>query len=758
MELIEKTDLRSAYYLASLPKPVSIEIFKHRKTEENNETKYNRLQNFLKEVIKSEGTVTRTYTHAVGTVPEFGGRLFSGNGIQGQPREFRGLLMKHTTDIDMKNAHPTILRYLCYQRGIRCPQLADYVADRDNILATFPDREKAKALFLASINDNKLKKSEHHNKQFKRFDEELKDIQNAFYNMKEFEAIRQSIPSDKASNPQGSTLNRIMCAWEDKILQVAIDVARRNGLEIAVLAFDGFMPYGDHYGNTELLQQLNEACEQSFPGLGMTWSYKSHDATLTVPEDFTIPENTEEKLALLATEKKKAHHEEIENRIREFEKTTCKITNANIYLVEQPNDLMKPVLMKTREKLSDMYSHLEHIRPDMYKLGTVPFIQYWTNNNPRIRQYRDMDTNPNVALCPPDIYNLWIPFRGETLPPAPPTTEYVDFFQKHILIMCGNDLPLANYFKCWIAQMIQYPWVKSNCPVFISQEGAGKGSLLRLLRCLLGESKCLETTTPSRDVWGSFNGSMSRAFLVNLNELSKKETMDSMGQIKGLVTDATISINEKGVPQYQLSSYHRFIITTNNQDPMDTKIDDRRFWIVRCSDELIGNIKYFETLNAHLDNPVAVKSIYDYFKNLEGFGEGFSVENFNRNPKPTTEYQKTIQEANLPHIISWLIHLATTNPEKDELFMLGKISHQLYTAWGESIGVDFKMNAIKLGMTLLNGSNGIVTKGEHTRMGNTKMFNLKMVRERYGLTNISAELPTGLYEGGEIDREETKVA
>jgi hypothetical protein len=50
---------------------------------------------------------------------------------------------------------------------------------------------------------------------------------------------------------------------------------------------------------------------------------------------------------------------------------------------------------------------------------------------------------------------------------------------------------------------------------------------------MLGSHKILETTTPSRDVWGDFNGSMCQSFLVNLNELSKHDTTDSEGKIKG---------------------------------------------------------------------------------------------------------------------------------------------------------------------------------------------------------------------------------
>jgi phage/plasmid-associated DNA primase len=64
---------------------------------------------------------------------------------------------------------------------------------------------------------------------------------------------------------------------------------------------------------------------------------------------------------------------------------------------------------------------------------------------------------------------------------------------------------------------------------------------------------------------------MSDNFLVNLNELSKSETKGNEGQFKQMVTDGKLTINSKGVAQYQIDSYHRFFTTTNNLDPITTK-------------------------------------------------------------------------------------------------------------------------------------------------------------------------------------------
>ena len=128
------------------------------------------------------------------------------------------------------------------------------------------------------------------------------------------------------------------------------------------------------------------------------------------------------------------------------------------------------------------------------------------------------------------------------------------------------------------------------------------------------------------------------SFLICLNELSKKDTTQAEGKIKGLITDPTIMINRKGIDQIQIKSYHRFIITTNSTEPINTSKDDRRNLIIRCSDDLINNKKYFNKLYEYLEDINVIRTCYDYFKNLEGLAT------FNNLPIPKTSYQNELKK------------------------------------------------------------------------------------------------------------------
>jgi hypothetical protein len=70
---------------------------------------FTRCKSYCESVVLPKGTITRIYRYYLNSSHGLGGLLYGGSSIQGVCREIRGLLMKHTTNIDMKNAHLKIL-------------------------------------------------------------------------------------------------------------------------------------------------------------------------------------------------------------------------------------------------------------------------------------------------------------------------------------------------------------------------------------------------------------------------------------------------------------------------------------------------------------------------------------------------------------------------------------------------------------------------------------------------------------------------
>ena len=298
MEFIERHDLKKVHYLHSLPFSKLKPYLGKAKNDDDRKKEYDSIKLFCHAVIKARGEVRRAYAYSLSTPLETGGRLYCGLSVQGLPKAIRGFLMTHTTDIDMKNCHPTILYYLCRKHKLECPNLEYYIQHRDEVLAKFPDRDTAKDLFNSAVNNDK-KNYKEKNTFFRNFDVEMKTIQPLLTQIEEYLSIRSSVPDDKKiRNWDGSALNRIMCMYENKILEIAMGVCNRSSIEIACPMFDGFMAYG--HEASSILHDITEAVETVYPGLNMMWDIKPHKNDLVMPDDFEVsekPDYSKEKIA-----------------------------------------------------------------------------------------------------------------------------------------------------------------------------------------------------------------------------------------------------------------------------------------------------------------------------------------------------------------------------------------------------------------------------------------------------------------------------
>lgn len=723
MEFVERIPLKKLHYLLTL-KFAEYKTYDKSSSKNDDERKknYEKMRKFCETFIKANGEIKRLYkftgNHNWGNEGEGSGRLFAdGNGIQGLPKKIRGFLLDGiTTDIDMVNAHPVILRYLCRIHNIDHPQLNLYIEKRDEILSQFPDRETGKTLFLKATNDEKLNKKEK-NEIFKAYDKEMKEIQKILTKLTCYKDIVADVPSNKLYNWHGSAVNRIMCFFENKILQVILNELNRMNIEICSPMFDGCMVYGIH--NDEILVKLENAINSEFSQLNMKLSLKEHCQDIQMPDNFEIPSKAPKDEELNSFDK-----------VAElFEKHHCKIVNKSIFVKEFNNEL----IVMSKKDLKTSYEHMsfEYYNEVSQKVVSSNFINAWMVNNPKQRCYDETGVFPEGVECPKNYFNMWRKFDMELITAYEHKQKELDVILHHIRILCNHDEEVYQYFIKWIAQMIQFPAIKSICPTLISEEGAGKGSLLKLLRKMMGESKLLETTTPSRDVWGEFNGRMCHTFLINLNELSKKETIECEGRIKGLITDPKLTINNKGVNQYDIDSYHRFLITTNKSEPINTSKGDRRNLIIRSSDEkcakTIENKEYFTMLHEMLNDVNVIKTCYEYFKSIP------DMDKFHLLAIPTTEYQSNLKELSVCPIEQWVEYFTLQNFDKEEVELLGSETVALFKDWCKLNAINYEIDARKLGVRISNLKISGIKKGNHTRKGETKLFIIPELKSHFKL-------------------------
>jgi hypothetical protein len=379
MELVERLSLTPIHWLSQLSYNEFTEqcLNKNKKyTKEDCKAKYSMLQQFCQTNLKTNGITKRIYSYSTGTY----GRLFSGGSLQGIPSTIRGLFMRNGvgTDIDMCNAHPVILRYICKLHNIPCQQLEYYISHREDCLMEFESREIGKITYLTALNKDKLNYDKSLPQQFKKYDSEIKKIQKQIIKIKEYSEIVNSVPETKLYNKIGSAMNRVLCYYENIILQHVIHFLNEKKIEIAVLMFDGLMIYGDYYNDKILLEDIQQYVEKQMNGLDMKWSYKQHDAMLNIPIDFI-------NINPLTIN----HENTFENMANKFEKNHLKIINKSLFIKHDE----KNIIFLTQAQLKMSYSHLSYDFPVydkkgiLIKIDKLPFITPTGKKNETKRSY-----------------------------------------------------------------------------------------------------------------------------------------------------------------------------------------------------------------------------------------------------------------------------------------------------------------------------------------------------------------------------------
>lgn len=612
--------------------------------------------------------------------------------LQVLPNEIRGFLCKNImTDIDIKNSQPTIIRWICQQNNILCPYLDMYVKDRSEILKS---NNLDKITMIISMNSNKRNKKIT-NDFFIGFDTEMKTIQlrllEKFKDIEYYNIIKSNIDADTAKrNYEGAFLNRVYFNSETKIILHLIKLLREQNIDVNSYNYDGVMVKGDYYQNTGLLEFFNKSIREKFELDELfELTYKPHNDTMEIPDDYVEPEE------------KPDCYELFKKLSVEFEKTHCKVINNGCYI----KDADDTVLLWGRDSIHKAYEHMSCGYDSKGKLQS--FIDMWLVKNDKIRRYEKANIYPKEELCPDSTYNLWKPWRVLKTPSRldinaeikPLPSEEVEMLLNHFKILCNNNEEHSEYLVKWVAQMFQYPEQKSVCIVLISKEGAGKGTLLKMLRRLMGDGKVFETSNPLRDIFDGFNGQMTNAFLVNLNEVGKKDMVGAKGKLKNLITDPKLTINEKNEKKIEIDSYHRFLITSNEEEPINTSKDTRRDVIIRCSDELLGNAKYFDTINAFIDDDLVMRDFYDTLMTIKG------LEDFRKIPLPKTEYQQNMTELNISVIEQWVSYW-TFEHFNDKVRCKEMTSKEMYDEfmeWKNENNIkNYEVDVIKFGVRISN--------------------------------------------------------
>jgi hypothetical protein len=576
------------------------------------------------------------------TREENGGRLYSiGISLQSMKKDFRKFLLEgfccnlecsknkechcpessFARDIDMVNAHPTILLYLLKKYNIErnlYKILERQVEHRDYFMKHYSIKKKD---FVAFLNNEKT-------------------FIDSPWNSAEFYNLNQAIYGDKGllkvvekdsehkeyikelkkelklkNNPNGKLFARFIQRQENEILQLIIQQLTKEGIIVRSLQFDGVIvenndklnqSFLDHlmkrindardYGIKLTMKNLNSTWQPEWAPLG-TWD---SEEGIEPQKDCSTKYSLEKSKQLLDESIKVSKDGEI---FKDKGKYRIFIDYMNDYMAI----INKPHGYTYRKKTTDEW--MTGDSSTLKEIFGLKVFNEWNSSDDK-REFDRIDFYVNLATDdkPQDstILNTFIRPKWDNSK-AHSIEDFPNFKRWLLNVICNGDEQKFKWFLDYLATL----WKTGKTKVIfvlIGERGDGKSIFYELVihQLLGGDGKYWHEIDNANELNGTFNGLSEGCLLIGIEEMvnvgDKGQSRLVQEKLKSITTRKYIKVEKKYQNAYMIDNNLNFVISTNNDFPVIIHQDNRRYVVLRTNGCMNGNAEFFNNLFEEMEN------------------------------------------------------------------------------------------------------------------------------------------------------------
>ena len=214
---------------------------------------------------------------------------------------------------------------------------------------------------------------------------------------------------------------------------------------------------------------------------------------------------------------------------------------------------------------------------------------------PHRKSFEAIDLIPGAdELLPGNILNLW---RGFAVQPAAGNWSLM---RRHIVeVLAAGDQASAEYIARFAAWAVQHPAERAEVAlVFRGGKGSGKGTFANAIRHIFG-SHGLHIYN-SKHLIGAFNGHLRACLLLFADEAFWAGDRAGESVLKGMLTERTLMIEQKGVDATPWRNRLHVIMAANAEWAIPASADERRYAVFDVSNERVGDQAYFRDLHKQM--------------------------------------------------------------------------------------------------------------------------------------------------------------
>jgi len=219
---------------------------------------------------------------------------------------------------------------------------------------------------------------------------------------------------------------------------------------------------------------------------------------------------------------------------------------------------------------------------------------YWLKWSGR-KYYENIGLEPGAdPVLKGGILNLW---RGLAVEPQAGAWNRM---REHITdILADGDTEAAQYILRSAAWYLQNPGERAEVAmVFRGEKGSGKGTFARAIKDIFGQHGL--HIFNSKHLTGNFNAHLRTCLLLFSDEAFWAGDKQGESVLKGLVTEPTLMIEQKGVDAAQWKNRLKVIMAANSEWVVPAGPMERRYAVFEVSSRRVENRPYFDAINREL--------------------------------------------------------------------------------------------------------------------------------------------------------------
>jgi hypothetical protein len=630
------------------------------------------------------------------------GRFYSNKGPETLEKEIRATLFhEYYWDVDIANCHPTLLvQFAKRYFSMDLSEIRNYVENREEFLAKFPSRQEGKDAFIKIIYGGSadLPELQKMSQQVEQFCNLLKQ-QEIFAPLLQY--CRNKVKNDNRTATKKKTLNgcflsHIIQAEERRCLMVVLLYLSRHGYSVDVLAYDGMMVRKD---NKEMpsLEGMAAAVEEE-TGYTLTFTEKPMEGIAILDED--IPYPVEE-----------TNYDEIK---ASFEETIFHYRPNNTIMQIKGDTIHRWSTADAKQVLNTILVTVQKINSDGKMVEErVPFINKWLTDSDRRMVDHLVYKFPEDVL--PGEATIFTGFGFEKLDTGDldPAPYAIPLFEDILSSVCGDEKHVADYVRNTLAHIIQKPFeINGVCTIFSSQvQGTGKDTFMGIARRIVGNHTA--HYTDDDQFWSQYDTLKEGALIIHLEEAGGFANKKKSGALKARITSESMVINPKMVGAYNMPSYARYFMTTNEAEPVKFETSDRRFLLINPSTRLVK--ADWTSIYSQISRPEFTVAIGKYL-------QGVNIAGWLPRSIPETAIRREMVNLSMEQEESFLCYWRDNTDLPAE--MTSSELFNAYRSWATDGGIEHKLTLVGLGRKIARHLGSYCTKHEgrgrvavYTRMG-----------------------------------------